>query len=251
MPEEKKLYSREEFEALRVKCAAEMAADRHLRDAALKVLVRADKHRWIHQTTWMGEPLLNLPQDMFAIQEILFRTRPEYIIETGVAWGGSVLFYASLLELLGGKKVIAIDTYIPGDLRRRLAGKGRVARRIELIKGSSVAPETIAKVRKIVGRCKRVMVILDSYHTHDHVLSELKAYSAFVGKGFYIVCGDTIVEDIPSQEHRTREWGPGNNPKTAVKVFLEGNRCFDIDRRLENKLLFTCNPDGYLVHRKK
>lgn len=246
MTKKQRLYTRKKFESLRVKCAAEMAADRRLREDALKVLVRADRHHWIHQTTWMGEPLLNLPQDMFAIQEIVFQTRPEYIIETGVAWGGSVLFYASLLELFGGRKVVGIDTYIPGDLRGRLTNKGRIARRIELIHGSSVAAETISRVGKLVGRSKRVMVVLDSYHTHDHVLAELKAYSAFVGIGFYIVCGDTIVEDIPAQKHRTREWGPGNNPKTAVCQFLKDNNHFESDVVLERKLLLTCNPDGYL-----
>lgn len=244
---EKKMFTREEFEELRKESAQGMAGDHQLQKKALEVLVAADQHRWIHQTTWLGEPILNLPQDMFALQEIIFRTRPKYIIEIGVAWGGALLFFSTLMEVLGGTKIIGIDLYIPEDLKQRLSSFGRLSERIELINGSSVDASTVAQIRSMIGDCKDVMVILDSYHTHDHVLRELAAYSPFVGKGNYLVCCDTIVEDIPEQEHRTREWGPGNNPKTAVRQFLQENQRFQVDHALENKLLFTCNPSGYLV----
>ena len=240
------MYTREEFEQLRIKCAEDMSADLELRQEALDVLVEADHYNWVHQTNWFGEPILQLPQDMFALQEIIFNTRPRFIIELGVAWGGSLLFYSTLMQVLGGDFVIGVDTYIPEDLRERLASFGSISDRIVLINGSSVEEATIDRVKSIIGDSREVMVSLDSNHTHDHVLRELQLYSPFVGKGYYLICGDTIIEDIPEQEHRPRPWGPGNNPRTALDQFLKENDRFEVDRRLENTLLFTCNPGGYL-----
>jgi len=242
----KKLFTRQEFDLHLNQAAAEMAADKSLQQEALNVLIKADEHNWIHQTSWMGEPILNLPQDMFAIQEIIFKTRPDYIIEVGVAWGGSLLFYSTLMEVLGGKKIIGIDIYIPEDLKERIGSHVNLAGRISWINGSSIDENTIDAVRNIIGDSKSVMVILDSHHTHDHVLNELNLYSAFIGKGNYIIVGDTIVEYIPEQKHRPRPWGIGNNPKTATDQFLKENQRFIVDHELENKLLFTCNPGGYL-----
>jgi cephalosporin hydroxylase len=201
------MFTRLEFEKLNQESAEEMAADQQLRQDALKVLVQADRYRWIHQTNWLGEPILNLPQDMFALQEIIYKTRPKYIIEVGVAWGGSLLFYSTLMEVLGGERIIGVDIYIPGDLRERLASYGKLSERLTLINGSSVEKDTLRQIKSIVGGCREVMVFLDSFHTH----------------------------------------GPGNNPKTALGEFLKENGRFEIDRKLENKLLFTCNPGGYLV----
>lgn len=243
---EKKLYTKPEFDELLVSSAEGMSQDKDLKKKAMEVLVEADKHRWIHQTKWFGQAILNLPQDMFAIQEIIYRTRPKFIIETGVAWGGSLLFYSTLMEVLGGEKIIGIDLYMPPDLKERLNSYGKLSSRLALIEGSSVDESTVERVRSITGGSKEVMLILDSYHTHEHVLKELRLYSPFVGKGFYIVCGDTVVEDIPEQTHRTRPWGPGDNPKTALRQFLLENDRFIVDKKTENKLLFTCNPDGYV-----
>jgi cephalosporin hydroxylase len=242
----KKLYTREQFETMRLSMAKKMAADRKLKKEALSLLVKADQYNWIHQTTWLGQPILQFPQDMFALQEIIYRTRPEYIVEVGVAWGGSLLFYSSLMEVVGGKKIIGIDVYIPPDLKKRLNSYGRLSRRLVLINGSSVEQDTIAKIKKLIGNSKKVLVILDSYHTHEHVLKELRLYSPFISKGNYLICGDTVVEDIPVQKHRPRPWGPGNNPKTAVKQFLKENSSFRVDPQIENKLLLTCDPGGYL-----
>ncbi|MEO0250375.1 MAG: CmcI family methyltransferase [candidate division WOR-3 bacterium] len=243
---DKRMLTKEEFENLRKESAARMAADKALQKDALDVLVRADKHMWIHQTSWFGEPILNLPQDMFAIQEIIYRTRPRFIIESGVAWGGSLLFYATLMEALGGEKIIGIDIYMPDDLLARLRAVGRLSKRLVFINGSSTDASTLQKVRDIVGDSRQNLVILDSFHTHDHVLQELRGFSPLVGKGSYIVVGDTIVEEIPVQEHRPRPWGPGHNPMTAVRQFLTENSRFEADRSMDDKLLFTCNPGGYL-----
>jgi len=244
--ENKKIYTRDEFAHLLRESADTMAADKDLKRGALDVLVRADRYRWIHQTTWMGEPVLNLPQDMFALQEIIFKTRPKYVVEIGVAWGGSLLFYATLLEMLGGEKAIGVDLFIPDDLRQRLMSHGRLSERLSLVNGSSIEQDTFQQVRSLLGNSREVMIFLDSFHTHEHVLQELRLYSPLVGKGQYLVCGDTIVDDIPAQEHRQRPWGPGNNPKTAVNAFLKENNRFQVDQEIENKLLFTCNPGGFL-----
>ncbi|MDI9571149.1 MAG: CmcI family methyltransferase [Pseudomonadota bacterium] len=242
----KKMYTREEFEDMRRRAAAAMSADADLADRAREVLIAADRYHWIHQTTWFGEPILNLPQDMFAMQEIIYRQRPRYILEIGVAWGGSLLFHASLLQVLGGEKVIGVDVYIPPDLRDRLAGHGSLSERLVLIEGSSTDETTFAAVKGIVGTSREVMVILDSHHSHDHVLAELRLYSPLVGKGQYLVCGDTIIEDMPIEAHRPRPWGPGNSPRTALAAFLQTTDRFAVDEALDRKLLFTCNPGGYL-----
>jgi cephalosporin hydroxylase len=243
----KKMYTRNEFQELLDQEAKTMSQNTELKKDALNVLVEADKHHWVHQTTWMGEPILNFPQDMFALQEIIYKTRPKYIIEVGVAWGGALLFQSTLLEVLGGEKVIGIDIFIPEDLKERIYSHKKLSDKIELITGSSVSLETFEKVKLMINGCKDILVVLDSHHTHDHVLEELRLYSTLVGKGSYLVVGDTIIEDIPEQKHREREWGPNNNPKTALRAFLKENNRFVIDKQIENKLLFTCNPDGYLL----
>ena len=243
---EKKILSREEFEELRRESALAMSQDKDLVQRAREVLIDADKHQWIHQTNWFGEPILNLPQDIFALQDIIYKTRPKFIIELGVAWGGSLLFHSTLLTVLGGEKVIGVDIYIPDDLKARLNSHGALSDKIHLITGSSVEPDTLAHIRSITKDCREVLVVLDSYHSHDHVLAELRLYSPFVGKGQYMVCGDTIIEYMPPQEHRPRPWGPGNSPKTALEVFLKETDYFVVDNTLDRRLLFTCNPGGYL-----
>jgi cephalosporin hydroxylase len=245
-PQSKTVVTKEEFLRINERSAREMSMDQALQRKALEVLAEADRHRWIHQASWFGEPVLNLPQDMFAIQDIIWRTRPEFIVEVGVAWGGGMLFEATLLEILGGEKVIGIDIFIPPDLRERLAGHGRLSDRLVLIEGSSTAADTLAEVERLLVGSRKVLVILDSYHTHDHVLSELRAYAPFVGKGQYLVCADTVVERIPAQDHRARPWRPGNNPATAVRQFLGETDRFAVDAQIDQRLLFSCHPGGYL-----
>jgi cephalosporin hydroxylase len=244
---ERKMLSRKEFEEVRQKSALAMSKDNDLLRRAREVLIDADRYRWIHQTNWFGEPVLNLPQDMFALQDIIYRTRPQFVIELGVAWGGSLLFHSTLLTILGGDKVIGVDIYIPDDLKTRLNSHGSLSDKIHLINGSSVETDTLVQIRSIVKDCRETLVVLDSHHSHDHVLAELRLYSSFVGKGHYMVCSDTVVEYVPSQDHRPRPWGPGNNPKTALDQFLLECGRFKADTDLDSKLLFSCNPGGYLV----
>ena len=240
------ILSREQFAELQKQSAEKMMRDKELVQDSRDVLFRADKHRWIHQATWFGEPALNLPQDMFALQEIIFRTRPQFIIEVGVAWGGSLLFYSTLMEVLGGGEIIGIDVFIPEDLKQRIDSHGKLSERIHLINASSIEAETIDKVKNITGDSTQTMILLDSNHTHEHVYQELQLYSELVGAGYYLICGDTIVEEFPEQGPRERPWGPGNSPRSALDAFLQENHRFEVDKEIENKLLFTCNPGGYL-----
>jgi cephalosporin hydroxylase len=241
--------TREEFEDLRLKAAADMAKDVALRKQALDVKVRAGhEYYWVHQTNWMGEPCLQLPQDMFALQDAIYRAKPQFIIESGVAWGGTTLFHAALLHLLGGKQVIGIDIFIPQDLRERIAAKLPRPGMVHLLEASSTSEETVQKVKDLIGD-EPTMVILDSNHTHDHVLQELRLYAPLVTPGSYLICGDTIIEEQPPAPKRPRPWGVGNSPATALREFLKDCNDFEVDRTIENKLLLSNMPGGYLRKR--
>lgn len=215
--------------------------------ALSRVWVReVTRHRYTYNFTWMGRPIIQTPQDMIALQELIWRTRPDVIIETGVAHGGSLIFHASLLELLGGDgRVIGVDIEIRPHNRVEIE-KHPMAKRIKLIEGSSIDTEIVAKVAAELADKQRVMVILDSNHTLDHVERELKLYSPLVTKGCYLVVFDTLLEDMPADLQGSRPWGPGNGPKTAVHRFLQENKRFEIDKSIEHKLLITVAPDGYL-----
>jgi cephalosporin hydroxylase len=194
----------------------------------------------------MGRPIIALPQDMIAMQELIWEIKPDLIIETGIAHGGSIIYYASLLELIGKDGlVVGIDI----DIRkhnRDLIETHPMMKRIKMIEGSSINPEIIKQVSEIVATKKRVMVCLDSNHTHTHVLEELKLYAPFVTLNSYCIAFDTIVEDMPEDAFPNRPWGKGNNPKTAVYEYLKTHSEFVIDKSIQNKLLITVAPDGYL-----
>ena len=180
------------------------------------------------------------------MQEIIWNVQPDLIIETGIAHGGSLIFYASMLELLGGEgKVLGIDIDIREQNRREIE-KHPMFKRIQMIEGSSTDDAVVDQVNTFAKGKKKVLVCLDSLHTNDHVLQELEVYSPLVRRGSYCVVFDTIVEDLPDEYSADRSWGKGNNPKTAVWNFLEGNDRFEIDKEIENKMLITVCPDGYL-----
>lgn len=180
------------------------------------------------------------------MQEIVWRVDPQLIIETGIAHGGSLIFYASLLELLAGDgMVLGIDIDIRQHNRVEIE-KHPMFKRIKMIEGSSVDCAIVSQVREFASGKSPVLVVLDSMHTHAHVLDELKAYSPLVTKDSYLVVFDTVVEDMPADFFPDRPWGKGNNPKTAVWEFLKSNDRFEVDKEIENKLLITVAPDGYL-----
>src|SRR3989344_9337015 len=204
----KKLFTREQYNKRLVREAKKMASDKELQRQAMDMFIKSAEYGWYNQTEWFGEPTLNPAQDMFARQEIIFKTKPDYIIELGVAWGGSLLFYSTLMEIVGGKKIIGIDIYIPSDLLKRINSHKKLSKRITLINGSSTEKSTLKKIKKIIGRSRRLLIILCSNHTHNHVLNELRMYSPLVGKGFYMICDDTFVEQIKSKSkiNTNRPW---------------------------------------------
>ncbi len=219
-------------------------------DAALQLLSRnwieaSAKHKYSYNFTWLGRPVIQYPQDLIAIQEIIWRTRPELIVETGIAHGGSLIFSASILELIGGGgQVVGVDVDIRSHNRKAIEGHP-LSRRIDMIEGSSIDPKIIGKVARAAAG-KRTMIMLDSNHTHDHVLAELRAYAPLVSAGCYLVVLDTIIEDLPHALFANRPWKRGNNPKTAVHEFLRETRDFAVDESMADKLLITVAPDGFL-----
>lgn len=202
--------------------------------------------QYSYNFSWMGRPIIQYPQDMIAMQEIIWDIKPDLIIETGIAHGGSLIYYASLLELVGAGEVLGIDIDIREHNRKEIE-KHQMFKRIKMISGSSINEDTIEKVKAHAEGKKKILVILDSNHTHDHVLKELELYSPFVSLSSYIVVFDTIVEDLPEGYFsQQRPWGIGNNPKTAVSEFLQKNNQFIIDESIDNKLLISVGPSGYL-----
>lgn len=202
------------------------------------------RDQYSYNFSWMGRPIIQYPQDMIAMQELIWQIKPDLIIETGIAHGGSLVYYASLLELIGKGEVLGIDIDIREHNRQEIEAHP-MFKRIEMIQGSAIDEVLVAEVAKRTEGKQTVMVCLDSNHTHDHVLRELELYSPFVTLGSYLVAFDTIVEDMPKGVF-DRPWDVGNNPKTAVWEFLKTTDNFEIDRQIDNKLLISVAPEGYL-----
>ena len=210
---------------------------------------------------WLGRPIIQYPQDMVAIQEIIWKTKPDLIIETGIAHGGSLILSASMLAMIdmceaietgvaldpvkSRRKVLGVDIDIR-DHNRKAIEAHPMASRIQMIQGSSIAPEIIEQVRRVAEAHTRIMVCLDSNHTHAHVHSELEAYAPMTSIGCYCVVFDTIIEDLPADMFPDRPWGRNNNPKTAVQEYLKTTAKFRIDHQLDNKLILSVAQNGYL-----
>lgn len=204
------------------------------------------QEQYVYNFEWMGRPIIQYPQDILAIQEIIWKVKPDLIIETGIAHGGSIIFSASMLELIGGEgEVLGIDIDIRDHNKKEIASHP-MYKRIELLEGSSISEDIVSKVKAHCKGKKNILVILDSMHTHDHVLKEMSAYSPLVTKGSYLIVLDTFIEDLPKGFFKDRPWDVGDNPKTAVHSFLKNNSEFLIDKTIDNKLMVTVGPDGYL-----
>lgn len=232
-----------------------------LQDCANSFIKASTIPKYSYNWFWQGRPIIQYPQDIIAMQELIWSIKPDLIIETGIAHGGSLIFSASMLALLdmtdaieagvnlaprlSTRKVLGIDIDIREHNRAAIEAHP-MGSRIQMIQGSSIAREVIEQVCAIAENYSRVLVCLDSNHTHEHVMAELQAYAPLTSVGSYCVVFDTIIEDLPADMFPDRPWGVGNNPKTAVKEYLKTHPEFKIDKNIQNKLLITVAPDGFL-----
>jgi cephalosporin hydroxylase len=250
-----------EFDAEKEKTISTYPENTLWKDLTKDWMIHSFKNRYMYNFSSMGRPIIQTPIDMVAMQEIIWEVKPDLIIETGIAHGGSLIFSASLLAQLdlcdaiesgvmldpknSKRKVLGIDIDIRAHNRAAIEAHPMTSR-IQMIQGSSIASDIIAQVQAIAANYSSVLVCLDSNHTHEHVQAELQAYAPLTSVGSYCVVFDTIVEDLPDDMFPDRPWGPGNNPKTAVWEYLKFHPEFEIDKSIQQKLLITVAPDGYL-----
>lgn len=235
--------------------------DQKLRSQAKSFFDLSFSYKYPYNFEYLGRPIIQYPQDMVAMQEIIWQVKPDLIIETGIAHGGSLIMSASMLTLLDVCDAIEAGTTLnPKESRRKVLGididirahnrdaieAHPMSSRIQMLQGSSIGADMIEQVHQIAKGYERILVCLDSNHTHDHVLAELEAYAPLTSVGSYCVVFDTIVEDLPADMFSDRPWGPGDNPKTAVWEYLKSHPEFEIDKTIQHKLLITVAPDGYL-----
>lgn len=249
------------FQKEKIKRIKKNAQNPHLMRAANRFMHESTIPKYSYNFEWMGRPIIQYPQDMAAMQEIIWKVRPDLIIETGIAHGGSLIFNASMLALLDlcealrkkgspsrknrPRKVLGVDIDIRKHNREAIK-KHPMASRICMIQGSSIAPGVIAQVKTFAKKYSRILVCLDSNHTHEHVLAELHAYAPLVSKNSYCVIFDTIIDNLPKKMFPHRPWGPLDNPKTAVRTFLKTHPEFKVDQEIDQKLLISVAPGGYL-----
>jgi cephalosporin hydroxylase len=244
-------------------CSERIAAypDSELDRAAREFLRASTVPKYSYNFNWLSRPIIQYPQDMVGMQELIWKVKPDLIIETGIAHGGSLIMNASILALIDyceavekgvvldpkatGRRVLGIDIDIRAHNREAIEAHP-MSHRVSMIQGSSIAPDVVAQVREFAAGYKCVMVCLDSNHTHEHVLEELRAYADLTSKGSYCVVFDTLIEDLPDGMYPDRPWGKGNNPKTAVWEYLKSHKEFEIDADMHNKLLITVASDGFL-----
>ncbi len=251
----------EVFEQERISNVNLMSLDIDLKDATARWMEHANIRRYSYQFDWLGRPIIQYPQDVVAMQELIWNVKPDLIIETGIAHGGSLVMSASMLALLdmsdaietgesidprqSKRKVLGIDIDIRSHNKNAILNHP-MASRIQMIEGSSISTDVINQVREFAKDYRRILICLDSNHTHDHVLAELEAYAQLTSVDSYCVVFDTVVEDMPASMFPDRPWAPGNNPKTAVWQYLKNHPQFVIDKNIEHKLMITVAPDGYL-----
>ena len=237
-----------DFSAWRELSLANRVQDNDFKDQSAKWMKKAVKHQYSYHFNWMGVPVIQQPEDLIAFQEIVWSTRPDVIIECGVARGGSVLFWCSMLELIGKPvRVIGVDIAIHQHTKTAIV-ESKYASEISLIEGDSSTQETLDKVLTKIKSTDKIMVVLDSNHTEEHVLNELAKYANLVSEGAYLLVLDTVIEFLEQDDERP--WGPGQSPWTAVQKFMHGRSDFVNDRSLENKMAFSVAPNGYWLKKR-
>jgi cephalosporin hydroxylase len=242
----------EQFKEERKQDMQQMHQDQELKNKSIDWMLHADKYKYIYNFNWMGRPIIKFPQDIIALQEVIWQVKPDLIIETGIAHGGSIIFSASMLELLGNDgKVIAVDIDIRKHNRDEIE-KHPMMKRITMLEGSSVSSEIVQQITDYAKRFKKVMVCLDSNHTHQHVLDELRLYAPLVSLDSYIILPDTLIEFFPKGYYsHNRPWDVGDNPYTAMETFLKENNEFVKDEKITDKLLITEAFGGGFLKRIK
>ncbi len=240
------MLTREVFFAEVERAIEASSSDAEVRKLSLECLRQFVRYKYTYRFRWLGAPITQIPEDVMALQELIWQVKPEAIVETGVAEGGTLLFYASLLKLISEDNVVVgIDTFINDRVRERVE-TNPLHRNTVLVEGSSIDEKVVERVFAHVEKRQPTLVVLDSNHAHAHVLAELEKYSPLVTKGGYIVVLDTVIEDLPDDSFPERPWGRGNNPGTAVREFLRENKRFEIDEQFEKKLFFTTARGGFL-----
>jgi cephalosporin hydroxylase len=225
-----------------------LGRDRVMFAAATDLLVAIDKYDYTYLWNWMGVPIIQFPADVMATQEVIWASKPDVIIETGVARGGSVLLMASLLEMTGKGKVIGVDIDIRAHNRDSIEHHP-MSKRVALIEGSSTDVAVLAKVKAEIPAGASVMAVLDSDHSRDHVLAELRSYGPLVTKGCYLVVADTILGHFDAAQtprKRSHVWLKGDEPLAALNTYLKESDRFEIDPVINGKLIFSSSPGGYL-----
>ena len=240
------MFDRSAFEIEKAQEIQKALGDPELLRKGRDFLIHSDRYKYGYYWTWMGLPIIQMPEDIVLTQEIMWETKPDFVIEAGIAWGGSLALYAAFQEIQGFGKVIGIDVTIPAHNREAILGTP-VSHRISLVEGSSSDHEIYDQVVAQIPDGSNILLVLDSNHTHEHVLAELKLWSPLLQKGNYIIVSDTVVEVIPEQTHRARAWGHGNNPMTAVEEFLRTDDRFSVKNRYSDRAFASFNPSGYLV----
>jgi cephalosporin hydroxylase len=242
---------RKEFQASIIRQSLALGQDDAVFRQSTELVTELDRYDYTYLWSWMGVPIIQMPADIMATQEVVWTTKPDVIIETGVARGGSVLFMASLLEMIGKGKVIGVDIDIRAHNREAIQAHP-MSKRVEMIEGGSADDDTLEKVRALIPEGASVMVVLDSDHSRDHVLAECRAYAPLITPGCYLVVADTLVGHVSEEnapKKRSKIWFKGNEPLSALNDFMFENSDFEVDEVLNGKLVLSSSPGGY-VRRK-
>lgn len=238
-----------------------LASDRELAHLTSEWLHRSALSRYSYNFEWLGRPIIQYPQDIVCLQELIWAVKPNVIVETGIAHGGSLILSASMLALLdmcdaisndapldvraSARQVIGVDIEIRPNNRAAIEAHP-LSPYISMIEASSIESTTIQEVHELARGRGATLVCLDSNHTHEHVLAELSAYAPLVTPNSYCVVFDTLIEDMSDDMFPDRPWGRGDNPKTAVWEFLKTHSEFEIDHDIQHRLQITVAPDGFL-----
>ncbi len=237
-----------EFENSKLVSIDNLGHDKEIFSQSKEMIKSLDKYNYSYLWSWLGLPIIQWPADIMATQEVLWQVKPDVVIETGVARGGSVVFIASILKMMGKGKVVGVDIDIRSHNREAIMSHP-MANLIKLIEGPSTSEDVLQRVSTEIKKTDVVMVILDSDHSYEHVLSECNEYSKFVSKGSYLVVADTFVGHLTEEEapkNRSKLWFKGNEPLAARDEFLKNNPNFIIDNHINNKLVLSSSPGGYL-----